>query len=470
MGTGQDSGRPPKGNSTPGSMGAGKIIAACSIGNFLEWYDIVLYSYVAVYISKVFFPTGSETASLLLTFGTFFVGYLIRPIGALILGAYADKAGRKPALVLTLYMMALGTVLLAVIPPYSMIGIAAPVLVLLARFLQGFSAGGEFGSATTMMIEHLPVRKGFAASFQFTSQGASTVLAASAGLVLTSTLTAHQIETWGFRAAFLVGGLVFLVAVYLRRNLPESPEFMETGRVAAADNGAASGKRPSIWKPAGDLLRSHLPAVLLMIGIGGLGSAVTYLMSYIPTYSINSLGLPSYVGFAAVLVTAILQMILYPISGATSDRFGKPQQMILGAILIAVFIYPIFGVLGAVASAAVLFPLLAFLEVFKAWFSAPSGALQGIIFPAETRGLGLAFSYNCGVAIFGGLTPFMSEFLIDATGQKGAPSYWLMMTAVIAIGCLWVVIRKYRIDAGQGKAVKPSSGEGSDGSMGLEDA
>lgn len=431
-------------------VSAARIIVAACAGNAVEWYDIVLYSYLAVYIGNAFFPSSVPGVSLLLTFGTFAVSFLIRPIGSLVLGAYADSAGRKPALMWSLLLMVIGTLLLVVTPSYHHIGIFAPILVLFGRLIQGFSAGGEFGSATTLMIEHLPRWKGFAASFQFSSQGLSTVLAAGIGALLTSTLDAGQISSWGFRVAFLFGALIGPVGLYIRRQVPESPEIADrsaernpTGTGQPDATPAATPSR-SIWAPARDLLSAHLPLVILMLIVEGLGSSITYMVSYVPTYSIDTLGLASNVGFIAVIVGGFLQVFFTPVAGYLSDKFGQATQMLVGAVLLGVVIYPLFSVLGAAPGLALLIVAVAVMIGFKAWYSGPSAALQGKVFPADSRGIGVAFSYNCGVAIFGGVTPFMATLLIELTDDHKAPAYWLMFTALIAAVSLITLKLRYR--------------------------
>lgn len=451
------------GGAVPERPSAARIIIAACAGNAVEWYDIVLYSYLAVYIGKAFFPSSVPGVSLLLTFGTFAVSFLIRPIGSLVLGAYADSAGRKPALMWSLLLMVIGTLLLVATPSYHYIGVLAPILVLIGRLIQGFSAGGEFGSATTLMIEHLPKWKGFAASFQFSSQGLSTVLAAGVGAILTSTLNADQISSWGFRVAFLFGALVGPVGLYIRRQVPESPEVLQKSKVAqkedtfdhanAEGTGAnvegtgstcASAGRRSLWAPARDLLSAHLPLVILMLIVEGLGSSITYMVSYVPTYSIDTLGLASNVGFIAVILGGFLQVTFTPVAGFLSDKFGQATQMLVGAVLLGMVIYPLFSVLSAAPGLALLIVAVAVLIAFKAWYSGPSAALQGKVFPSSSRGIGVAFSYNCGVAIFGGITPFMATLLIKLTGDHKAPGYWLMFTALIAVISLIILKVRYR--------------------------
>src|SRR5579871_2864769 len=185
-----------------------RLVVATSLGNALEWFDISVYAYFAVYISKAFFPTNDPTTSLLLTFGTFGLSFLARPIGGVILGAYADRYGRKASLLASIVMMTFGTLAVAVMPSFATIGVLAPLLVIIARLVQGFSAGGEFGSSTAFLVEHMPHRRGFVASWQFASQGLSGLLGSGFGLVLSSTLSTAELQEWGWRIPFLFGALI----------------------------------------------------------------------------------------------------------------------------------------------------------------------------------------------------------------------------------------------------------------------
>ncbi|NVK29238.1 MAG: MFS transporter, partial [Flavobacteriia bacterium] len=204
-----------------------KLIVASSIGNALEWFDLIAYAFFARTISKLFFPTDDETLSLMLALFAFAMSYLIRPLGAIVIGSYADKVGRKAAMLLTIWLMMAGTFLIAIMPTYDTIGLLAPLGILLARLLQGFSAGGEFGSATAMLVEHYPERKGFISSFMFASQGVSGLLGAGFGLVLTATLTTDQLESWGWRIPFIFGLLIGPIGLYIRRHIEEAGEFKE---------------------------------------------------------------------------------------------------------------------------------------------------------------------------------------------------------------------------------------------------
>lgn len=428
----------PSGSAESSTRGAGvshrqtpyRVLAAACIGNALEWYDIVVYSYFASFIAKVFFPTHNPTSSLLLALGTFAVSFLIRPVGAIVLGSYADRAGRKPALSLSILLMVLGTFLITAMPSYETIGIIAPCGILLARLIQGFSAGGEFGSATALMVEHLPHRRGYAASWQFTSQAAATLLAASLGTFLTSALTNDQMLSWGFRIPFAVGMLVGPVGYYIRRRVPEAPEFVAAG---------LDGDRRT---PGRQVLREHKGRVLLTIGVLAFTTSLNYLISYMPTYAIRSLHLPASTGFAATLVAATAVLLTTPLAGHWSDRFGQIRLMVPAAGLVLVLICPLFALLVAFPGLGTMLAVMFLLGVLKAPYSGPMGALLANLFPPNTRATGMALGYNIGVAIFGGFTPLIAAWLTTSTGTDLAPSFWVITTAIVSLTCLAVIRKK----------------------------
>jgi MHS family proline/betaine transporter-like MFS transporter len=409
--------------------GAARIITAACVGNALEWYDIAVYSYFAVYVAKVFFPAGDPTTGLLLALGTFAVSFLIRPIGAVVLGSYADRAGRKPALSLSILLMVLGTLIICVMPSYETVGLLAPIGILVARLIQGFSAGGEFGSATALMVEHMPGRRGYAASWQFTSQSAATLLAATLGTVLTSTLSEEQLLSWGFRIPFAIGLLVGPVGWYIRRHVPEAPEFARADAVAPDH------------RPGRVLLREQKARVLLTIGVLAATTCLNYLITYMPTFAINNLGLPPSTGYAGVVVGGIALLIATPLAGHFSDRVGQITIMVPAAVLIFVLIYPLFALLVAVPGLTVMLGMLAVLGVLKAAYFGPMGALMANLFPAETRATGMAVGYNIGVAVFGGFTPFIATWLIATTGSALSPSFWVMLTATVSLVALTTIRR-----------------------------
>lgn len=408
-----------------------KVIAAASIGNALEWYDISIYAYFSVYISVAFFPSESHSVSIMLALGTFALSFFIRPVGAIVLGSYADRKGRKPALTLTIWLMFLGTLMIVIMPPADVIGLAAPLLILLARLIQGFAAGGEFGSATSLMVEHLPNRKGFAASWQFTSQAMSTVLASIIGVSLTSGLSQEQLETWGFRLPFIVGLLVGPIGLYIRRHVPESPEFT-----------AAAAEVPEKSAAIGGILRHHKLAVVLAIGAIAVSTCLNYFITYVPTYAVDNLGMTSSAGFWATLVSGIVLLLFTPVAGHFSDKIGRLRIMIPAAVAVMVLTWVLFTWVVAANALSVLIVVVAIFSLFKAAYYGPLASVMGDIFPTEVRGTGLSLGYNVGVAIFGGLTPLVAAWLIGVTGDAKAPAYWVLLAGALSVAAILVVWKK----------------------------
>jgi MHS family proline/betaine transporter-like MFS transporter len=401
--------------------GVWRTVVATSIGNALEWFDLVVYGFFAVIIAKLFFPTGNDTVSLLLTLGTFGVSFFMRPLGAIVIGAYADRAGRKAALTLSILLMMIGTAVIAVLPTYASIGLAAPVALVGARLLQGFSAGGEFGSATAFLAEHEPSRRGFFASWQVASQGLTTVLAAVFGAVLTGTLSAQQMADWGWRIPFLFGLLIGPIAYYIRSNIDETPEFLaaETTRTPLADTFASNKARLAI-----------------AVGTVVLGTVSTYLVLFMPTYGIKALGLSPSVSFAAIVLTGAIQMIGAPVVGHWSDRIGRTGIMRAAALAMLVLAYPAFAWLVAHPGAGTLIAVQIVIGLLMTCYFAALPGLLSEIFPVATRTTGMSLAYNVAVTIFGGFAPFIIAWLIRVTGVKTAPSFYLMFAALISFGAL----------------------------------
>lgn len=407
-----------------------KAVAAASIGNALEWYDLTLYLYFAVTLSKLFFPTDNPTVSLLLTLGSFGVSYLMRPLGAILLGLYADKVGRKSALMLSISLMMLGTFLMAFMPSYESIGVFASIGVLLARLIQGFSAGGEFGSSTAFMVEHGPARRGFLASFQFASQGLSSVLAALFGVGLSAALSADQIASWGWRIPFVFGLLIGPVGLYIRRNVEETPEFEETAGTKEAR------------APLRELFSHQWLQLLLAVGLVATSTALNYMISYTPTYAIKQLGLPQWIGFVGSLVGAVMLMLVPPFVGHWSDSIGRTPIMRGVAVAVLVAVLPAFLLLISAPSLAAIVAVLALVGILKASYSAALPALMSEIFPTRTRSTGMNLSYSVAVMIFGGFAPFWNESLIALTKTTLAPSFYLMFVACLSLVSLLLVRRK----------------------------
>jgi len=401
-----------------------RVIAAASIGNALEWFDLVVYGFFAVTIATLFFPAESDTVSLLMTLGTFGVSFFMRPLGAVVLGVYADKAGRKAALTLSILLMMVGTLMIAVMPTYASIGVLAPVGIVIARMIQGFSAGGEFGSATAFLAEHGASRRGFFSSWQASSQGLTTVLAACFGAFLTSALTAEQMLDWGWRIPFFFGLLIGPVAFYIRRNIDETPEFLAT---------------ETSQRPLSDTFSNQPERLLLAIGAVVVGTVASYLILYMPTYAVKQLGIPPSAAFAATIATGVVQMIGAPIFGHWSDRVGRTGIMLGAALLFLVLAYPAYALLAAYPTFGMMIGVqLCIGAIISAYFGVLP-ALLTELFPTATRTTGMSLGYNIAATLFGGFAPFIVTGLISVTGNPLAPSFYLSAAAAISVATLLLI-------------------------------
>ena len=403
------------------------VIVAATIGNVLEWFDFLVYGYFAVVIAEVFFPAGNPTISLLVTFGAFGLSYVVRPLGAVVIGAYTDRAGRKAGLTLSIALMMLGTAMMAFTPSYAAIGIAAPILITIARLLQGFSVGGEFGSAVAFLVEHGSARKGFSASWQWASTGAVSIIVALFGVALTTLLTHEQLIEWGWRLPYFFGLLIGPAGLYIRSRMPETPEYLEA--------------KPASISIA-ELLRHQPVPVLLAIGASIVSNSSYYLLLYIPTYGIKTLNLPASTGFIATLVGGIALAVFSPMAGHYSDKTGRTRIMLVTAWLMLLGAYPVFYLMVASPSLSTAMFAVGFLNLVKAGYSGILPSLLSEQFPVESRAVGVAFSYSISVTIFGGFAPFVATWLIAVTGDPLSPAYYLIATALLSIIALMVIQRR----------------------------
>jgi MHS family proline/betaine transporter-like MFS transporter len=405
-----------------------RVVIAATIGNVLEWFDFLVYGYFAVTIAEVFFPTESKTVSLLITFGAFGLAYVVRPLGAIIVGTYTDRHGRKAGLTLSIALMMIGTTMMVVTPSFATIGLAAPILITIARLLQGFSVGGEFGSAVAFLVEHGSARKGYAASWQWASTGIISVIVALFGITLTTLLTHQQLVDWGWRIPYVFGLLVGPAGLYIRSRMEETPEFLQAAKPATV--------------PIGDLLRRQPVQVLLALGASIISNSSYYLLLYIPTYAVKQLHLPASTGFIATLVGGVILGIFSLVAGHWSDTTPRTRIMLAMAWLFFLTSYPVFYLIVAWPSLATVIFAVGFLNLIKAGYSGVLPSLISEQFPVETRAVGVAFSYSISVTVFGGFAPFVATWLIAATGDALSPSYYLMATALLSIIALMAIRRR----------------------------
>jgi MFS family permease len=406
-------------------------IAAAVIGNALEWYDFIVFGFFTVVIARLFFPSDSQYASLLLTTGTFGVGFFMRPVGGIVLGIYADRRGRKAALLMVITLMTVAIAMIAFAPTYAAIGIGAPLIMVLARLLQGFSAGGEFASATAFLTEIAPAgRRGLYGSWQMVGQGLAVLLGAILGTLLTRSLTAEALDSWGWRIPFLFGLIIGPVGLYIRRNLDETSAFLQ--------NRSSAGGQGS-----GSLLISHVKEMLACLGMVVSGTISFYvILIYIPTFARTQLHLPLDQAFLAQSIGLAVEVVLIPICGALSDVVGRKPVMIAALVLNLVVTYPLFSWVSASPSFSTLLTMQIILCGLFGVFNGPISTALAEQFPTRVRSTALAIAYNIAVMLFGGFAQFFVTWLIQATGTPIAPAYYLMFGA--AVGLLAALFLKER--------------------------
>ena len=408
-----------------------RSIAAATVGCMLEWYDFAVYGYFAVVISKLFFPVESEWVSLLLTVATFGVGFAMRPVGALVLGTLADTKGRRVALSWTIVAMVVGTAIIAFTPTYQSIGIWAPVLMVLARLIQGFSAGGEMGTATSFLVEHAPSRRRFLfASFQQLTQLLALLLGSLIGAAITSWLSPAEVEAWGWRVPFIVGLLIGPVGWYIRKHTEEPPAFAEAMRERRKlDKAGIATAHPSPWSAIRTYPRESLAGFCITV----LWTVCTYFfLIYVPTYAVKHLQLPQASALMSNAISLLVAAILLPVFASMADRIGAQRILQASSILILIAAYPAMLVLSLSPTVGTLIAVQAGFAVLIAAYTGPAGGALATLFPADIRATGISIAYNFAVTIFGGFAPFIATWLIGTTGNLLSPAWYAVVAALIA--------------------------------------
>lgn len=405
---------------------ARRAVVAASLGNALEWFDIILYAFMAPVISRLFFPELEDPIGLIITFGLFGVSYLIRPVGALVLGSYGDRNGRKAALTLTIGLMTIGVGLMAFAPTYASIGVAAPLIIVLSRLIQGFSAGGEFGSATAFMTENAPDRKAFYASWQIATQGVSMFLAALAGFLLNTLVHPETLDAWAWRVPFIFGLLIGPVGLWIRMSMDDTSEFKNAERLDS---------------PLGSTFLHHMGRVLTAAACVGAATMSVYMITYLPTFAQKNLGLPPWSGYAGAIVAGLVLLIGSPLVGILADRVGQTRIMLTTAIIGIVVAYPLFALLIRAPAVGTLIAVEIILGILCAFYFAPLPSFLSELFPVEIRTTGMSLAYNIGVTLLGGFAPTILAWLV--TYNKQAPSFYYIAVAVLSVIGLLIARRHY---------------------------
>ncbi|WP_329387231.1 glycine betaine/L-proline transporter ProP [Streptomyces sp. NBC_01716] len=414
-----------------------RAVKAAALGNAMEWFDFGIYSYLAVTIGHVFFPSGNATVELLSSFATFAVAFLVRPLGGMFFGPLGDRIGRKKVLAMTMIMMAIGTGTIGLIPSYASIGFWSPVLLILFRLVQGFSTGGEYGGASTFIAEYAPdKRRGFFGSFLEFGTLAGYIGAAGLVTALTAVLGSAGMEAWGWRVPFLVAAPLGLIGLYLRLRLDETPAFtkMEQDTVQATE--AADLVETSTASDLGRIFRDHWPRLILCVCLVGAYNVTDYmLLSYMPTYLSDQLHYSDTHGLLILLGVMVALMGMINQVGRLSDQFGRKPLLMAGMLGFFVLSLPAFlliqqgGYLAIVTGMAMLgLSLVCLLGTMSAALPA--------LFPTSVRYGSLSVGYNLSASLFGGTTPFVITGLISLTGDNLMPAYYAMFAALIGVAAV----------------------------------
>jgi MHS family citrate/tricarballylate:H+ symporter-like MFS transporter len=408
-------------------------VFAVVIGNGLEFYDFVTYAFFATQIGHTFFPSDSPGTSLLASLATFGVGFLTRPLGALVIGRYADRAGRKPAMLLSFWLIGIGVIGLPLIPSYASIGIAAPVLAIAFRLVQGFALGGEVGPSTAFLMEAAPpLRRGFYVSLQAASADLAVFIAGLVGVGLASVLDAAQLDAWGWRVALLLGASIVPVGLVLRRTLSET--------LAPAAAGVAE-----------PLPRGY--GRILALGLLLLGTATTtnYLLEYMTTYASVTLGMSAKLAFGATAVIGLSGVICDPLGGWLSDYFGRKPILIIPWVFLALAVFPCFWLLERWRTGPALYAACALLGGVSTLSSATIIVAVTESLPARVRSAGIALVYAIAIAVFGGSTQLVAAWLIRLTGNPLVPAWYMLSGVVIGLILLFQLPETAPVKTGAGR-------------------
>lgn len=415
-------------NSTVADVGAGHVLSAKSkravragvVGHILEWYDFAVYGYVALHIAANFFPSHDDTASLLASLAAFGIGFLARPLGGFFFGRLGDKKGRRSVLLATLLLMAFATCLIGLMPTYESIGIAAPILLVVARLAQGFSAGGETTTAAAFIVEWAPDRKrGFYGSFQQVGSAAGLLLGTLLVAVVTSLLSAEDMREWGWRIPFLIGAILAPVGFMIRNSVDETPEFSEVMQQASKESDPKPVISDGMYKR---IVQAFLFTLFWSVGF-------YFFLSYMPTYAQRQLKLDPSTVFWLNTVASLIYMSAIPVFGALSDRVGRKPVLLCSCVGFALASVPFFTLLTSAPTYGMYAAVMIGSGILLAMYTGPAAATLSEIFPTRSRSTGMAIGYSLSTLVFGGFTPFISTWLIAYFGTPLAPIYYIVICA-----------------------------------------
>jgi MFS family permease len=411
----------------PGPAIPTSAVVATVLGNALEFYDFTTYAFFAVMIGHAFFPAQDPFISLLLSVAAFGVGFITRPLGGIVIGAYADRAGRRPAMMLSIGLMAVGMVVLAATPSYATIGLAAPILVILARLIQGFALGGEVGPSTSYLLEAAPAgKRGQYGAWQIASQGTASALAGSLGVLLSWLLDANDMQSWGWRIPFIVGVAIVPVGLIMRGQLQETVDLGARTTHSSASHVLSA------------LLQHHLRPLVLALMLITSGTIATYIGVYMTTYALSTLHMATGASMGATVVVGLCMLIFGLIGGWLSDRVGRKPVYLVSKLALTAVAYPAFVVINRHHTLTALLLMAGLMSALNAL----GGVVLVVIpelFPKSVRSAGLSTVYAIAVTVFGGTTQVVVAWLIHATGDPLSPAWYLIGTSAIGVVAILMV-------------------------------
>lgn len=420
----------------PGDLA--RALGSVMVGNWFELFDFVVYGYFAAQIGRAMFPAADPLTSILASFATYGVGFFMRPVGAVVIGSYGDRRGRKSALVLTMVLMAAATGLTGLIPSYASIGLAAPILLVACRLLQGFATGGEWGGATTFLVEYAPAhRRGFFGSLQQLSTSLAIVSAIGAALLLNSLLSTEDLDAWGWRLPFLLGFLVAPVGFWLRAHVAETPAFVAE----------AAGPTPA---PLREALTHHRRAVLQVFGVTVVWTVGSYIFgAFTATFAAQTLKIPAALVLTGTLIGTVVNICTIPLIGWLSDRFGRWPFLVASAAGCLILGVPLFAQLDAAPGLWSVVVLTATGGILTGLYSGAAPTFLCELLPTRIRYTAMSIGYNGAVMLFGGFGPFIATLLVRETGLNIAPGFYIMAAAAISLTALLFVPRRPSFEAAE---------------------
>ena len=415
-----------------------RAVLACAAGQAFEIFDFVIYGFFAVAIGRAFFPSGDPSASLLASFATFAVGFVFRPIGALVIGYYGDRFGRRKALVVTIGLMACATGITGLIPSYAAIGLWAPILLVICRMFQGFSTGGEWGGAAAFLVEHAPAgRRGLIGSLQQAATAIGAMGATFSAAILSSSMSSESFFSWGWRVPFLIGFVLGPIGYYLRTRVAETPAFQRAVETQAI-------KR----MPIAEAISAHGGMFLAGFGLSIIGCVINYVfLVFLPSFASQTLKIDLSYALWSTALAGTLYLVLTPIVGHYSDRVGRKPMLFACSLLAVIMAYPLFLFLATYPSFWGMLVVQAIAQAILTLYTGVISTILSEMFPTNIRYTALSVSYGFAVAIFGGFAPYISTFLVRITGDVLAPSYYVIAAGIVSGIAVLFVRERHRAPA-----------------------